>query len=253
MAEDKLEWFPLYWQRMTIGTLQMSAEEIGAYMLLLIHQWDKGFVPANEKDLRKISRVSIKKLEKVLKKFEKFGDKLVNDTLEIIRIEQEEKASKRSNSGKNAARIKYERIANAKRTDSEKMPLREEENREDKNRIEEREKEDTLAPELKFDYMIGEDEILSIHEVFKEKFLVLYNTVCSQYGELKIIKWTDDFSMLHKQKTWKDYQDFRQHLSSYFTKRQQTENDSTKNGHHGSKKGIGTTIPTNQGKPAGKL
>lgn len=252
MADEKLEWFPLYWQRMTIGTLQMSAEEIGAYMLLLIHQWDKGFIPANEKDLRKISRVSIKKLTKVLEKFEKFGDKLVNDTLEIIRIEQEEKASKRSNSGKNAARIKYERIANAKRTQSDSMPLREEENREEQIRKEESE-EEALAPELQFDYMIGEDEILSINEVFKEKFPVLFQTAMSQYGEIKIKRWTEDFSNLHKQKTWKDYQDFRGHISNYFVIRNQNDNDKSKNGFNGVKKGIGTTIPTNQGKPAGKL
>lgn len=127
-----------------------------------------------------------------------------------------------------------------------------EEERELNNNQKESEKE-VPTPELEFDYMIGEDEILSIHEVFKEKFLTLYNTACSQYGELKIKKWTDDFGNLHKQKTWKDYQDFRQHLSNYFSIRSQKENESTKNGFNGSKKGLGTTIPTNEGKPAGRL
>jgi hypothetical protein len=121
------------------------------------------------------------------------------------------------------------------------------------NKSKVKESKEELAPELEYDYMIGNDEILSIHEIFKEKFLTLYNTVCGQYGELKIKKWTDDFANLHKQKTWKDYQDFRGHLSNYFTIRNLKDNDSTKNGFNGNKKGIGTTIPTNEGKPGGKL
>ena len=70
MKEEKLDWFPIYWQRFIIGTLDMSAEEIGAYILLLIHQWDKGFIPENPQEIKKISRVSVKKLENVLKKFD---------------------------------------------------------------------------------------------------------------------------------------------------------------------------------------
>jgi uncharacterized protein YdaU (DUF1376 family) len=107
MANDKLDWFPIYWQRFIIGTLEMNAEEIGAYFLLLIHQWDKGFVPTNSKDLKKISRVSDKKLTKVLEKFEKIGDKYFNDTLEIIRIEQTEKHAKNYDKGIKGANARW--------------------------------------------------------------------------------------------------------------------------------------------------
>jgi uncharacterized protein YdaU (DUF1376 family) len=41
---EKLDWFPFKWQRFIIGTLDLSAEEIGAYILLLIYEWDNGFL-----------------------------------------------------------------------------------------------------------------------------------------------------------------------------------------------------------------
>lgn len=220
MAEDKMQWFPVYWERFLLGTMGMSAEEVGAYFLMIIYQWDKGFLPEDDKELKKITRVSVKKLSKVLEKFEKIGDKYFNNTLEIIRIEQKEKNEKNHSKGIKGAKARWDKhklsIAQALLKQCPEDAIREEKNREDKNRTEERE---TPAPELNYEYMIGEDEILSIHETFKEKFPVLFQTACSQYGELKIKNWTTDFGNLHKQKTWKDYQDFRQHLSNYFSKR----------------------------------
>jgi uncharacterized protein YdaU (DUF1376 family) len=109
MANEKLDWFPVYWQRFIIGTLKMSAEEVGGYFLLLIHQWDKGFLPENEKELRKISRLSAKKLPNVLEKFENIHGKLYNNTLEIIRIEQTEKNEKNSHRGSKGAKARWDK------------------------------------------------------------------------------------------------------------------------------------------------
>jgi hypothetical protein len=72
-----------------------------------------------------------------------------------------------------------------------------------------------IAPELNFNFMIDGKEILSVEEAFKEKFPVLLTDLKILHGELKIKKWIADFSTLHKQKSWKDYQDFRHHISSY--------------------------------------
>jgi uncharacterized protein YdaU (DUF1376 family) len=225
MANEKLDWFPIYWQRFIIGTLEMNAEEIGAYILLLIHEWDKGFVPTNDKELRKISRLSSKKLVKVLEKFEKVGEKYFNSTLEIIRIEQTEKSNRRSESAKNAARIKYERIANARKSESDPLPL--EEKREEEKRIEEK-REEKIPPELIFQYMIGDQEILSVEETFKEKFQILFNDLNFKHGGLKIKKWIQEFSELHKQKTWKDDQDFRNHISNFIRVQSEKDNGATK-------------------------
>jgi hypothetical protein len=90
-----------------------------------------------------------------------------------------------------------------------------------------REREDS-APELQYQYMIGDEEILSIEEVLKEKFPIKFNTACYQYGEFKIKKWITDFGNLHKQKTWKDYEDFRAHISRYFVLMEQNHNDNKK-------------------------
>lgn len=230
MANEKLDWFPIYWQRFIIGTLDMSAEEIGAYILLLIHEWDKGFLPEDQQELKKISRLSYKKLTKVLQKFENINGKLYNGTLEIIRQEQTDKANRRSEAGKLAARIKNERKAIVKPTVTDGQPI--EEKREEEIRIEEKreeeKREEHLPPELNFQYMIGDQEILSVEEFFKEKFPIAFNDSNYKHGALKIKKWIQEFSEIHKQKTWKDEQDFRQHISNFIRLSSEKENGTTK-------------------------
>jgi hypothetical protein len=173
--------------------------------------------------------ISFKKLENVLKKFEKIDGKFYNEPLEIIRIEQTEKHEKNSNRGKNGAKARWEKHKLSIAQASNKLSLddsnREEEKREDKNRIEE--SESTHESELNFLYMVGEEEILSVPEFFKEKFQIHRNTLCSQHGELKINKWVEEFSVLHNQKTWKDMQDFRQHLSNFILKKSEYERTTT--------------------------
>jgi uncharacterized protein YdaU (DUF1376 family) len=114
-AQEKLDWFPFYWQRFLLGTTSMSAEEVGAYMLLLIHQWDKGYIPADQAELKRIARMHHRKnLDNVLIKFRKNldttlirdgykGETLVNDVLIKIRYEQEEKREKLANRAKKGA------------------------------------------------------------------------------------------------------------------------------------------------------
>lgn len=231
MAIDKLDWFPIYWQRFIIGTLDMTAEEIGAYFLLLIYQWDKGFIPEDHKEIKKISKVSVKKLDKVLKKFEKINGKLFNDTLEIIRIEQTEKHAANSAKGKKGAEARWLKhklsIAQALPEHDPGNGIRVEENREEENRGEER-REKEPAPELKFNYMINGEEVLSVDETFKENFPILLNDLNSLHGELKIKNWMKEFGQLHKQKSWKDMQDFRHHVSNYI--RLSSEKENNKNG-----------------------
>jgi uncharacterized protein YdaU (DUF1376 family) len=146
MANDKLDWFPIYWQRFIIGTLEMNAEEIGAYFLLLIHQWDKGFVPTNSRELKKISRVSDKKLVKVLEKFEKIDEKYFNQTLESIRLEQKEKHAKSSKKGKDGANARWHKQcpedAQAMPKQCETDSIRVEESRVEERRVEKNRKEE---------------------------------------------------------------------------------------------------------------
>jgi uncharacterized protein YdaU (DUF1376 family) len=83
-----IPYFPFYIHDFLSGVKYFSAEETGAYLLLLIEQWDKGFVPDDSKKLKVISKISEKKLKKILEKFEKRSDGYVNKKLEMIRNEK---------------------------------------------------------------------------------------------------------------------------------------------------------------------
>lgn len=112
---DNLDFFPFKWPRFLLGTMNFSAEEVGAYLLLLIYEWDKGFIPAEEKEIRKICRIPRKSLTKVLQKFEEIDKKFYNATLEEIRIEVTEKLEKNSKSASKAAKARWKKHADALR------------------------------------------------------------------------------------------------------------------------------------------
>lgn len=77
-----------------------TAEEVGAYVLMMCRQWDKGFVEKNDKTLKKVSRISVKKLENVLKKFEENDGKLINLRLEKERKKKAEYSDTQSDNAK---------------------------------------------------------------------------------------------------------------------------------------------------------
>lgn len=63
-----------------------SAEETGAYIRLLIYQWDKGGIPDDAKKISAIAGVKYSKLKDVLSKFSPAeGGKLANERLEFER------------------------------------------------------------------------------------------------------------------------------------------------------------------------
>jgi uncharacterized protein YdaU (DUF1376 family) len=61
--------FQFYVQDFLTGTMFLTAEEVGAYILLLCHQWDKGGLPATDRELLRIARTKMKVLEVVKQKF----------------------------------------------------------------------------------------------------------------------------------------------------------------------------------------
>lgn len=64
-------WMPLFIGDYLADTMHLTAEEHGAYLLLIMHYWRTGEPIKNDKNLIKnIAKVSIKKLENVLKFFE---------------------------------------------------------------------------------------------------------------------------------------------------------------------------------------
>ena len=74
---SKPPYFKFYVQDFLSGVKDFTAEETGAYILLLCEQWDKRFVKKDEKFIKKVAKISQKKQKKVLEKFEIFDGNFV--------------------------------------------------------------------------------------------------------------------------------------------------------------------------------
>jgi uncharacterized protein YdaU (DUF1376 family) len=93
--------FQFYVQDFLTGTMYMSSEEVGAYVRLLCHQWDKGALPASDRELMRIARTKMKTLEVVKGKFDLCDDGLLrNARLEKERGKQASWKLKSSEAGK---------------------------------------------------------------------------------------------------------------------------------------------------------
>lgn len=94
--------FPLYADDFLAGTADMTAEEVGAYMRLLCHQWSKGSIPADEERAgRMAGLLGSPSLRYVLAKFGPCDDGcLRNARLEQVRAEQSAFRSKQAESGR---------------------------------------------------------------------------------------------------------------------------------------------------------
>lgn len=82
--------FSFYASDFILGTMLMSAEEVGAYIRLLCWQWEQGELPSDLEKLSRICGVSQKKLSGVLVKFrvtESGG--YINNRLEEVREQRE--------------------------------------------------------------------------------------------------------------------------------------------------------------------
>ena len=61
--------FQFYARDFLEGTAHFSAEECGAYIRLLSHQWVRGTLPKEIKQLARMGGISSKKLSKIQKLF----------------------------------------------------------------------------------------------------------------------------------------------------------------------------------------
>ena len=55
---DALPWLPIYHETFLADTALFSAAETGAYIFMLLHYWRDGELPADDKGLREIARLS---------------------------------------------------------------------------------------------------------------------------------------------------------------------------------------------------
>lgn len=94
--------FQLYADDFLAGTFDMSNEEVGAYIRLLCHQWNRGSIPVATERQQRLAGGSISEL--VLEKFEICDDgELRNARLESVRRERLEYSEKQAEKGRKSA------------------------------------------------------------------------------------------------------------------------------------------------------
>ena len=127
MAKDPV--LPLYYNDITSSTQDWSDEEFGAYMRLLIHQWDKGGIPNDPVRLNRIITSLGSSWVTVGLKFSLQDGLLKNSRMEEIRAERERFKQKQRDNGKNGGRppkINPNETQNKSQVKPKKKPLEEE-------------------------------------------------------------------------------------------------------------------------------
>ena len=103
--------FQFYADDFLAGTSDMSAEEVGAYIRLLCHQWTKGGIPNDEDRAgRMAGLIGSPSLRYVLAKFTPCDDGMLrNERLEQVRAEQEAYKAKQATAGRNGAQKRWQK------------------------------------------------------------------------------------------------------------------------------------------------
>jgi uncharacterized protein YdaU (DUF1376 family) len=122
-------YFPLYYQRLLASCTGWKDDEFGAYLKLLIYQFDRGSIPENLDELARICSSVKKTWPMISKKFVPGPDPgtLINSVMDEIRQEALQKSQKNAANGSKGGKAKTKRSvenglseneANAKRTQS---------------------------------------------------------------------------------------------------------------------------------------
>jgi len=97
--------FQFYANDFVIGTQDFTAEQIGAYILLLCRQWDAGYLPNDEQKLCVIGKCTCNAYAAIMHKFSICTDgHLRNARLEEVRQKQQQYSLSRK---ENAKKRKY--------------------------------------------------------------------------------------------------------------------------------------------------
>src|SRR5690349_6278210 len=95
--------FQFYAADFLVGTADMEATEVEAYIRLLCHQWDRGFVPKDKAVRLAGTEVSAA----VLAKFVESNGELRNERMEVERRKQAEYRGQQSQRGKAGAESRW--------------------------------------------------------------------------------------------------------------------------------------------------
>jgi len=96
------------------AVIAMELDAVGAYIILLCHQWNEGSIPEDASLLARICRTTAERMEaiwsQVKVKFSRSKNdqkRLVNQKLEIVRKEKERFSAKQANSGERGAKKRW--------------------------------------------------------------------------------------------------------------------------------------------------
>lgn len=104
------QWFKFHYKKFIMSTQGWSDDEVGAYVRLLINQFDRDGLPDDEKELKKFITTYKKNWPTLSKKFPKCEDGLLrNDFMAEIRKDRDEKSVKNSIIGSLGGRPKKEK------------------------------------------------------------------------------------------------------------------------------------------------
>lgn len=109
MSKAKSPAFQFYPQDFLTGTADMSNAEVGAYIRMLCHQWDKTALPDDQKTLIRFCNGDKNGVAAARKKFDVGEDGMLrNRRLERTREDQENYKANKSEAGKEGAKKRWQ-------------------------------------------------------------------------------------------------------------------------------------------------
>lgn len=115
MSKPTDSWMPLYIAAYQVDTTHLTTEQHGAYLLLLMHAWIKGFLPDDDRALASICKMTVQKFRTIAPVIRAFLMPVGEGRLSQKRLEEErQRASKNIEQKSNAARAKHAKQKEAK-------------------------------------------------------------------------------------------------------------------------------------------
>lgn len=139
MAKNPI--LPLYYNDIDRSTRDWTDEEFGAYMRLLMHQWDKGFLPKDYQRLTRIATSLSTTWATIKEKFVETPAGLQNAKMEEIR------ANRLVNSKKQSENVR-KRYQTSTKPSTKKVPSYEYEHENEDETVIDKEIENFLVPEM---------------------------------------------------------------------------------------------------------
>ena len=121
------QWMPLYIADYLADTQHLSAEQHGAYLMLLMQQWRLGALPLDISELAMMARIDLggfrrRVWPKLLKFFDETPGGFVQKRLAAERAHADEVSAKRAKSGRKGAGSRWQTDAETNGTDDDNGP-----------------------------------------------------------------------------------------------------------------------------------